>query len=90
MRALRVAGAALAALSLSACASVDPTKLAQAMNDLDPDCGKYTEINVTPLLVFGWPVPLITAKHIKSCNPDQLPAQPSLIRPGAVIGSSVP
>lgn len=61
-----------AALALSGCATAfDPAKFAAAANDLDPNCYKHVEITVTPMLVFGWAVPIPSGRYVKTCNPDQ-------------------
>lgn len=62
---------ALVALALSACATTDIAALAESAEKLDPNCGKRVDLNVTPVLIFGWPVPLISGTYSKSCNPDQ-------------------
>lgn len=60
--------AILAALALAGCASFDPVRLAEAAEKLDPTCAKSVEINVTPLLIFGWPVPVVAGKYTKQCD----------------------
>jgi hypothetical protein len=60
-----------AACLLSACTTTDVASLAESAEKLDPSCGKKVDLVVTPVLIFGWPVPLIAGTYSKSCNPDQ-------------------
>lgn len=59
------------ALGLSGCATADIANLAKAANDLDPGCYKHVEITVTPVLLFGWALPIPSGRYEKTCNPDQ-------------------
>lgn len=70
----------LALSALSACATTDIAALAESAEKLDPACGKRVNITITPVLIFGWPVPLVSGTYAKSCNPDQFatPAGPVL------------
>lgn len=61
---------AVCAVALSGCATTDVAALMQAAEAYDKDCYKRTEVKVVPMLVFGWPIPIISADHVKVCNPE--------------------
>lgn len=74
-KSIALAALALASMSLSACASTDVAALAQAANELDPGCYKNVDIRATPILLFGWPVPVVSVQYNKVCNPSQAKAE---------------
>lgn len=86
---LRTLAVAAAALILSACQTASFADYAKAANDLDPGCYKDVQLQVTPILIFGWPLPVVAGTYRKVCNPEQAP-QASLIRPGVVVGGITP
>jgi hypothetical protein len=61
------------ALALGGCATTSFADYAAAANDLDPGCFKDVSIQATPILIFGWPIPVISGTYRKVCNPDQAP-----------------
>lgn len=60
-----------ALLPLCACATIDPVKLAEAANALDPECAKHFEVHVTPMMLLGWVVPVVSAEYVKDCKGTQ-------------------
>jgi hypothetical protein len=70
---------AAAAVSLSACQTFTLEDYAKAANDLDPNCYKNVHLEVTPVLMGPWVVPVIGGRYDKVCNPGQnapVPAAP--------------
>lgn len=76
----------LAALSLGACQTFTLEEYAQAANDLDPKCGKRIHLEVTPIIIGFWVIPVISGSYDKSCNPDQFGAPLAPLVPGRVLG----
>lgn len=68
---------AAGALTMSACASAPGggaaglTDLVKAANDLDPGCYKSVHVTATPMMLFGWAVPVFGGTYDKVCNPDK-------------------
>lgn len=86
MKRLITLAACAVAVSLSACATFDPAAFAKAANDLDPGCYKHVEIKATPMLLFGWAVPVVGGEYVKTCNPGQAaPASPAV-----AVGTLIP
>lgn len=74
---LRIATLAAAALvALTGCATQSFERYAEAANKLDPGCKKSVHIEVRPLLIFGWPVPLVSGTFDKECPGEGSPARP--------------
>lgn len=73
MNRLKLLAAALAPLALVACASFDPVAFAEAANTLDPHCGKRVSIKATPMLIFGFPLPVFSGEYDKQCEPTPRP-----------------
>lgn len=84
--------AACAALALSGCSTFDLMEYANAANELDPGCYKDVYVDVRPLLLPGWVIPIASGHYRKVCNPDQAPAtgpapQVQPLTPGRVVGA---
>jgi hypothetical protein len=96
MRAI-IRGAVLAAaLGLTACGMGGCQSFGQFVKDSDnnPNCYRDIAGKFATVFIFAWPVPILTeGSYRKVCNkhmaPGAEPAQPSLIRPGAVVGAPV-
>ena len=69
MRKLKLVAIAAGALALSACATTSFTEYAKAANELDPGCKKEVEITAQPVLIFGFPVPVVSGVYKKTCEP---------------------
>lgn len=83
---LKLVLAAAAVLSLGACSTVDLKGFAEAANELDPGCKKEVRATVTPVLLFGWPVPVISGEYYKGCNLEQgAGPQPLGLTAGSVL-----
>lgn len=67
----RVYLAAALPVALCGCASFDLAAYAEAANQLDPGCYKNVHLDVRPLLLPGWVVPVVSGTYDKTCNPDQ-------------------
>lgn len=65
---MKLAIIAAAALSLAACQTVSLQEYAEAANTLDPGCAKKIHAQVQPVLIFGWPIPLVTGSYDKDCK----------------------
>jgi hypothetical protein len=61
----------IACLALAGCATNSFADYAKAANELDPGCSKKVHVEVRPLLVFGFPVPLVSGTLDKDCGPTQ-------------------
>lgn len=84
MNRLKLLAAALAPLFLVACASFDPAAFAEAANTLDPHCAKRVSIKATPMLIFGFPLPVFSGEYDKACEPEpRIP--PVQVRPGDLL-----
>jgi hypothetical protein len=86
----RILGAGLAlALGLGGCQSFSLEDYAKAANTLDPECGKKVHLELTPIIMGFWVIPVIGGSYDKSCNPDQFdgsqPSRAPLI-PGKKVG----
>ena len=66
----------LASLALASCQTFTLEEYAKAANDLDPTCYKNIHLEVTPIVMGVWVVPVIGGRYDKVCNPDQA-ASPS-------------
>lgn len=77
---------ALAAVTLAGCITPSFTDYAKAANTLDPGCYKDVQIQAVPVLVFGWPIPVVSGTYRKVCNAEQ--AGGSLL--GRSVGPSAP
>lgn len=73
LRTLILAGCALA---LTGCQTFSLEDYAAAANELDPDCYKNVHIDVKPLLLPGWIVPVVSGSYDKVCNADKAKAGP--------------
>lgn len=74
MKNLAISLAVLAAtLVMTGCATTSFADYAKAANDLDPHCFKDVNIQATPVLIFGWPIPVVSGTFRKVCNPEQAP-----------------
>lgn len=76
---------AAAGLLASGCATTSFAEYAKAANELDPGCFKDVNVQATPILLFGWPIPVISGSFRKVCNPDQAPAQAAPVAPGGLL-----
>jgi hypothetical protein len=86
MKALTILAVA-GALALGGCQTMSFAEYAAAANTLDPDCDKDVTVTATPMLIFGFPVPVIAGEYRKSCkrNP-QAPVQPTpALQSGGVL-----
>jgi hypothetical protein len=86
MNKLSLVAAACAALALSACTTTSMADFVKSANELDPDCGKLVQATVTPMFIFGWPIPVVSGSYIKACKTDQIPGQ---TQPGLTLGRVV-
>lgn len=68
LRILTTAAAGVFAISLAACQTVSLQEYAEAANTLDPGCGKKVHAQVQPVLIFGWPVPIVSGTYDKECK----------------------
>jgi hypothetical protein len=57
-----------AAIALSACQTTSLQEYAEAANTLDPGCAKKVHAQVQPVLIFGWPVPIVSGSYEKECK----------------------
>jgi hypothetical protein len=76
MKTLLLAGCALA---LAGCQTFSLEDYAKAANDLDPNCYKNVHLEVTPIVMGVWVIPVIGGRYDKVCNPGQnvpVPAAP--------------
>jgi hypothetical protein len=74
------------AVCTSGCASFDPAAMAEAINksDTTSPCYKDVQVSVTPMMLFGWYVPIISGTFKKTCNGQaQAPAVPALKPPSS-------
>lgn len=84
MRSLIIAGTALA---LTGCATGALQEYAEAANTLDPGCAKKVHVEVTPMLVFGWPVPLFSGTLDKECRHAPSDQSVGIVQPGQVLAT---
>lgn len=63
----------LASLTLAGCASFDPERWARAVNEHDAGCYAKKQINVVPMLIGIWPVPVATLNYEAVCHPELAP-----------------
>lgn len=86
MKAMTILAVA-AALALGACQTTSFADYAAAANTLDPDCDKDVEVTATPMLFFGFPVPVIAGKYVKGCrrNPQAAEQSVGVVQPGQVL-----
>jgi hypothetical protein len=68
---MRTAIVVLACLALAGCQSFSLEEYAAAANDLDPTCYKNIHLEVTPIVMGVWVVPVIGGRYDKVCNPGQ-------------------
>ena len=83
-RILAVLGLGFLALSLSACATADLASVIKASDD-NPECFKAVHATVTPVMLFGWAVPLIGGTYDKVCHADKAP-KPAPVVVGTLVG----
>lgn len=82
------AAAAALCLSQTACATGDLAAVIKASDD-NPECYKNVHATVTPVMLFGWAVPLIGGTYDKVCHADKAP-KAAPIAVGTVVGSASP
>lgn len=71
MKRLHLAALAAACLTLAACQSFSLEEYANAANTLDPDCGKKVDLELTPVIMGFWVIPVIGGSYHKSCHKEQ-------------------
>lgn len=64
MRALLV----MIAMALAGCQTMSLQEYAEAANTLDPGCAKKVQVDVRPVLIFGWPIPIVSGSYTKECT----------------------
>lgn len=68
-----IATAAVLTTPLAACQTVSLQEYAEAANTLDPGCAKKIHAQVQPVLIFGWPVPIVSGSYDKDCKDTRAP-----------------
>lgn len=83
---IRPIAIATACLALTACQhGLSLEEYADAANKLDPDCGKLVHVELIPMLMFGWVVPVVKGTYDKACHVEQFNRSP--VGVGSVIGA---
>lgn len=74
-----------AALGLSGCNTTDLAALINS-SDSNPECYKDVRVQVTPMMLFGYVIPIIAGTYVKTCHPEKASgAQPTFINPGQIV-----
>lgn len=69
-------------LTLTGCATATFADYVEGANKLDPDCYKGVHVTATPMMIFGWAVPVFGGTYDKVCHPEL--NQPGARQPPAV------
>lgn len=84
---LKILALALVAASLAACQTPTFAEYVEGANKLDPDCYKKVHVQATPMMIFGWAVPVFGGEYDKICHPELIaPGARQPVAVGAVIG----